>query len=62
MLSRLDETGFDELWLFAVDNGDGLTPEDCAGITRFRQAGRGLMVTRDHMDVGCSLCSLGAVG
>lgn len=62
VLSRLDETAFDELWLFAVDNGDGLTPEDCAGITRFRQAGRGLMVTRDHMDVGCSLCSLGKVG
>lgn len=62
MLSRLDETEFDELWLFAVDEGDGLTPEDCAGITRFRQAGRGLFVTRDHMDLGSSLCSLGGVG
>jgi hypothetical protein len=50
------------LWLFAVDEGDGLTPEDCAGITRFRLAGRGLFVTRDHMDLGCSLCSLGGVG
>ena len=28
VLSRLDETAFDELWLFAVDNGEGLTPED----------------------------------
>ncbi|MBP0589699.1 hypothetical protein J8I87_08205 [Paraburkholderia sp. LEh10] len=62
VLSRLDESGFDELWLFAVDNGDGLTPEDCAGITRFRQAGKGLFATRDHMDVGSSLCSLGGVG
>ncbi len=62
ILSRLDETGFDELWLFAVDVGDGLTPEDCAGITRFRRAGRGLFVTRDHMDLGSSLCSLGGVG
>lgn len=62
ILSRLDETEFDELWLFAVDDGDGLTPEDCGGITRFRQAGRGLFVTRDHMDVGSSLCSLGGVG
>jgi hypothetical protein len=62
ILSRLDETEFDELWLFAVDEGDGLTPEDCAGITRFRQAGRGLMVTRDHMDVGSSVWGLGGVG
>jgi len=62
VLSRLDETGFDELWLFAVDEGGGLTPEDCAGITRFRRKGRGLFVTRDHMDLGSSLCSLGGVG
>src|ERR1700751_3680933 len=45
ILSRLDESGFDELWLFAVDEGDGLTPEDCEGITRFRRAGRGLLIT-----------------
>lgn len=25
VLSRLDETDFDELWLFAVDAGHGLT-------------------------------------
>jgi hypothetical protein len=62
ILSRLDETEFDELWLFAVDEGDGLTPEDCEGVTRFRRAGRGLFVTRDHMDLGSSLCSLGGVG
>lgn len=62
ILSQLDETGFDELWLFAVDEGDGLTPDDCAGITRFWKKGRGLFVTRDHMDLGCSLCSLGGVG
>lgn len=62
VLSRLDETEFDQLWLFAVDVGNGLTPEDCAGITRFRRAGRGLLVTRDHMDLGCSICTLGGVG
>jgi hypothetical protein len=31
-------------------------------ITRFRGLGRGLLVTRDHMDLGSSLCSLGGVG
>src|SRR5438132_14180265 len=40
-LSRLDETDFDELWLFAVDTGDGLTAADCQGITRFRKRGGG---------------------
>lgn len=62
VLSHLDETDFDELWLFAVDEGNGLTPEDCDGITRFRRAGRGLLIARDHMDVGSSLCRLGGVG
>ncbi len=62
ILSRLDDSEFDALWLFAVDTGDGLTSEDCAGVSRFRRAGRGLMVTRDHMDLGCSVCSLGGLG
>lgn len=62
ILSRLDRSDFDELWLFAVDAGDGLAPEDCEAITRFREAGRSLLVTRDHMDLGSSLCNLGAVG
>jgi hypothetical protein len=62
ILSTIDRSDFDELWLFAVDTGDGLAPEDCAAIARFRQAGRGLLVTRDHMDLGCSVCTLGGVG
>src|SRR3954468_19245543 len=61
-LSRLDETDFDELWLFAVDAGDGLTVTDCQGITRFRQNGGGILTTRDHQDLGSSLCTLGGVG
>jgi hypothetical protein len=62
VLSTLDASGFDELWLFAVDQGDGLTKEDCAGITRFRQRGGGILATRDHQDLGSSLCTLGGVG
>jgi hypothetical protein len=62
ILSRLDTSDFDELWLFAVDTGNGLTPEDCTAIGRFRERGGGLMVTRDHMDLGCSVCTLGGVG
>src|ERR1043165_8086938 len=62
ILSRLDTTDFDELWLFAVDTGDGLSVADCEGITRFRQRGGGILSTRDHQDLGSSLCTLGGVG
>jgi len=62
VLSTLDESDFDELWLFAVDLGDGLSVNDCQGITRFRQRGGGIMATRDHQDLGLSLCTLGGVG
>jgi len=62
VLSALDTTHFDELWLFAVDVGNGLTGDDCRGITRFHQRGGGILTTRDHQDLGTSLCTLGGVG
>src|SRR5579871_397957 len=62
VMSTLDDSNFQEMWLFAVDTGDGLTEADCAGISRFRERGGGLMVTRDHMDLGSSVCTLGGVG
>lgn len=62
LLSQLDESDFHQLWLFAVDVGDGLSEEDCAGISRFRRTGGALLVTRDHMDLGSSICTLAGVG
>ncbi|GAA3922941.1 hypothetical protein [Luteimonas lutimaris] len=62
VLSNLHASGFHQLWLLAVDGGDGLTAEDCAGISRFRQRGGSLVVTRDHMDLGSSICNLGGIG
>ena len=62
VLSTLDTSDFDELWLFAIDTGDGLSAADCKGITRFRQRGGGILATRDHQDLGISLCSLGGIG
>lgn len=62
LLHRLDESEFDQLWIFAVDFGDGLTPDDCAGISRFRKRGGGIFSTRDHNDLGSSLCTLGGIG
>lgn len=62
VLATLDDSDFAALWLFAVDVGDGLTAEECAAISQFRRRGGGLMVTRDHMDLGSSVCTLGGVG
>lgn len=62
VLSALDSSDFDELWLFAIDSGDGLSKSDCEGITRFRKRGGGIMTTRDHQDLGSSLCTLGGIG
>jgi hypothetical protein len=62
VLAQLDKSDFDELWLFAVDEGDGLTQNECDAIGRFRDGGGGLLVTRDHMDLGSSVCTLGGVG
>jgi hypothetical protein len=62
LLSTLDTTDFDELWLFAVDTGNGLSKADCEGITRFHQRSGGILSARDHEDLGSSLCTLGGVG
>jgi hypothetical protein len=58
----LAESDFDELWLFALDMGEGLSGAECSGITRFRERGGGILTTRDHQDMGSSLCALGGVG
>ena len=48
VLSKLDLSDFDELWLFAIVTGAGLTEADCQGITRFAARRRHHGHTRDH--------------
>ncbi|HWW12739.1 MAG TPA: hypothetical protein VN018_09490, partial [Brevundimonas sp.] len=62
VIGGLADSDYDQLWLFAVDVGDGLNAEECAAIAAFRARGGGLMITRDHMDLGSSVCTLGGVG
>lgn len=62
VLSTLDISDVDVLWLLAVDVGDGLHEQECRAIERFRQRGGGLLVTRDHMDLGSSVCGLAGIG
>lgn len=62
VLATLDTSDIDVLWLLAVDTGAGLHALDCAAIARFRQRGGGIMVARDHMDLGSSVCGLDGIG
>ncbi|WP_008312471.1 hypothetical protein [Leptolyngbya sp. PCC 6406] len=62
VLSRLNRGEFDELWLFALDVGDGLSEADSAGITRFHRQGGGILTTRDHQDMGLSMAALPTLG
>lgn len=62
VMATLDDSDYGQLWLFAVDLGEGLTPTDCEGITKFRQRGGGILSSRDHNDLGSSLCTIGGVG
>jgi hypothetical protein len=62
VLSHIDELDFDQLWLMAVDVGDGLTAADADAILRFRVNGGGVLTARDHQDLGCCLNRLGSLG
>jgi hypothetical protein len=62
VLSHLDELGYDQLWLMAVDVGEGLTASDAYAIRRFRENGGGVLTARDHQDLGCCLSRLGSLG
>jgi hypothetical protein len=61
-LVGLSGNNFDEIWVLAVDTGDGLTPAECDAISAFRQDGGGVLAARDHMDLGSSLCGLAGIG
>jgi hypothetical protein len=62
VLASLADSDYDQLWIFAVDPGDGLTPADCAGITAFARRGGAILAARDHTDLGSSICNLGGIG
>lgn len=62
VLSHLDSSDFAELWLFAVDIGGGLTEKECAAITSFRKRGGGVLLARDHQDLGSCICHLDGIG
>lgn len=61
-LLNLTAAHVDQLWLFALDTEGVLKPQEIAAIEAFRACGGGLMLTRDHQDMGVSLLGLGVIG
>jgi hypothetical protein len=61
LIMRLPDSDFDQLWLMAVDTGDGLTQAESDAIIDFRQRGGGVLTARDHQDLGLCLCHLGSL-
>ena len=61
-LSNLVTSDVDQLWLIAVDVVDAISDADALAIHNFRRRGGGLLVTRDHEDMGKTLLKLPEVG
>lgn len=53
---------FDQLWLFGVDTGSGLCGLDIIAIDSFRKRGGGLLISRDHQDLGSCLSAIPGIG
>jgi len=47
VLSTIDRSGFDEIWIFGVDIGNGLTPGEREALRRVRARRGGLRAARD---------------
>jgi hypothetical protein len=62
VLAHLDDLGFEQLWLLAVDVGEGLTATEADAVTRFRERGGGVLTARDHQQLGSCLLRLGSLG
>jgi hypothetical protein len=53
---------FDQLWLIAADVTGALTNRDVEQLALFRERGGGVLLTRDHQDLGACLSKLGTLG
>ena len=61
-LQELASGAYDQLWLVAADQSGALSARDAESIAAFRQGGGGILLTRDHQDLGACLIRLGALG
>ena len=61
-LAQAAAGAYAQLWLIAADTVGALTETDIDNIARFRRTGGGILLTRDHQDLGACLAKLGALG
>ena len=61
-LAQCATGAYEQLWLIAVDNTGALTAADIANIAQFRKLGGGILLTRDHQDLGACLARLESIG
>jgi len=64
VLSTIDRSDYDQVWIIGVDAGGdtGISADECAALSKFRRNGGAIFSTRDHQDLGVSLCNLGGIG
>ena len=61
-LVQLASGAYDQLWLIGADETGALTSADVENVAQFRRRGGGILLTRDHQDLGACLTRLGALG
>ena len=61
-LVQLANGAYDQLWLIGADETGALTSADVENVAQFRRRGGGILLTRDHQDLGACLTRLGALG
>ena len=61
-LADAAEGYYDQIWLLGIDGGNGLTAADLQAVAKFRERGGGLLLSRDHQDLGSSLARIAQVG
>src|SRR6202045_2164088 len=61
-LLQLANGAYDQLWLIGTDATGALTSGDVDNVTQFRGRGGGILLTRDHQDLGACVTRLGALG
>jgi len=61
-LVKLADGAYDQLWLIGADETGALTSGDIDNVAQFRRRGGGVLLTRDHQDLGACLTRLGALG
>lgn len=63
LAAALQLEDFDELWIYSIQSGPGLTPAELAAAQQFMDAHEGgVLITGDHADLGAAFANLPRAG